>query len=576
MPYAVGIDLGSGRTTAAISRNDRERWSDPEIVPLDGEPQAASVLHLTDEGTVEVGSRALRQVPTRADRITRGFVDRLGDEIPITLGGQPYPAEVLLAALVGWVLDQVEAAEGVPASQLVIAHPAGWGAHRRAVLSGALREITLPELTLLPRPVAAAESYAAVERVKVGEEIAVHSLGTGRFESAVLRRGGFGFELRAHADSAEAMGGELFDDLLAEHVLAELGTGVDGVVDGVALAKLRAACATAKERLSTELAVTVPAPARSTRGTVMVNRTDLEELIRPAVETTVATLRRTIQAAGTTAGSLRAVVLVGGCGRIPLVSELVTAGVRVHASALADPETAVARGAALAAARVAKPTVQAAAPAVRSEPIGVSAGTHTDLMRFDDLPPEDLADVGPPPPRPPVEITPLDPPKRRLLRLGTRTRPDDLDDEFDVALTRHRAADESDVDIRPAEPRRSRRDPDLHLSDDESDVDSRLARRHPGRRDMFDDVEPQDLRRRGAEPPGQDLRRRRPSRRLFDESDVDQRSAHGRRPRHETGESAVDVGAHHRADESLSRHGVRDEPRDYLDSGLPRRRRDSR
>lgn len=72
MPYAVGIDLGSGRTTAAISRNDRERWSDPEIVPLDGEPHAASVLHLTDEGTVEVGGRALRHVSTRADRITRG------------------------------------------------------------------------------------------------------------------------------------------------------------------------------------------------------------------------------------------------------------------------------------------------------------------------------------------------------------------------------------------------------------------------------------------------------------------------------------------------------------------------
>jgi actin-like ATPase involved in cell morphogenesis len=475
MPYALGIDLGSGHLTAALSRNDHERWSAPETVALDGSPAAEAVLHLTDEGTVEVGSRALRHVPARSDRVARGFVERVGDEVPIMLGGRPYPAEGLIAALVGWIVDHAEAVEGGPASHLVVAHPADWGTHRRATLLGALREVGLPELTLLPRPVAAAESYAAGERVEVGQEIAVHSLGAGRFESAVLRRGSFGFELCAHADSAEPLGGDLFDDLLAEHVLAEL----DMEVDPAGLAKLRVACRSAKERLSTELAVTVPAPARSKRGTVMVNRTDLEELVRPAVEATVTSLRRTIQAAGTSTGSLRAVVLVGGCGRIPLVSELVSAGVRVRVAAAADPQMSVARGAALAAARVAKPTVQA--PALAHRPIARSAVTHTDLMRFDDLPDEEVADIGPPPPRPPVEIAPLEPPRRRLLRLGTRTAggtrlDDDLDLDEPPARGRPR-----DLDLRPR--RRSpdldpkpRHDPDddvLDLAPDSDDDDAR-------------------------------------------------------------------------------------------------------
>ncbi len=276
MPYALGIDLGSGHLAAAISRNDRERWSEPEVLALDGAPVTEAVLHLTDEGAVEVGGRALRHVATRADRITRGFVDRVGDEIPVALGGRPYPAEVLIAAVVGWIVDYAEAAEGMPASRLVVTHPAGWGGYRRAALLGALREVSLPELTLLPRPVAAAESFAATERVEVGQEIAIHSLGSGRFESAVLRRGSFGFELRAQAEGVEVAGGDLFDDLLAGHVLEQLGTEVEPV----ALAALRAACRTAKERLSAELAVTVPAPPGSRRGTVMVNRSDLEELIR--------------------------------------------------------------------------------------------------------------------------------------------------------------------------------------------------------------------------------------------------------------------------------------------------------
>jgi actin-like ATPase involved in cell morphogenesis len=492
MPYALGIDLGSGHTTAALCRNDHERWSEPEVLALDGLATTESVLHLTDEGTVEVGLRALQHVVSRPDRVTRGFVDRVGDEIPIVLGGRPYPPEVLIAALVGWIVDYAEATEGTPASHLVVTHPAGWGSHRRATLLGALREVSLPELTLLPRPVAAAEGHAATERVEVGQEIAVHSLGAGRFEAAVLRRGSFGFELRAHADSAEPAGGDVFDDLLAAHVLAELGTEVEPV----ALAKLRASCRSAKERLSTELAVTVPAPARSTRGTVMVNRTDLEELLRPAVEATVTSLLRTIQAAGTSTGSLRAVVLVGGCGRIPLVSELVSAGVRVRVAAAADPELSVARGAALAAARVAKPTVKAPALAHTPEPLQRSAVTHTDLMRIDELPEADVADVGPPPPRPPVDIAPLEPPKRRLLRLGTRGSSQDDDDLLpeDEPTPRRRLSEDDDRPRRrlAGSDRSSRLTSDddffRELSADDDHAPSRDDR--PGRLTLDDDRPP--------------------------------------------------------------------------------------
>jgi actin-like ATPase involved in cell morphogenesis len=422
MPYALGIDLGSGHLTAAICRNDHERWSEPEVLVLDGSPVTEAVLHLTDEGTVEVGARALRQVVNRPDHVTRGFVDRVGDEVPIILGGRPYPAGMLIAAIVGWIADYAEAAEGAPPARLVVAHPASWGGHRRAALLGALREAGLPDLMLLPRPVAAAESYAASEPVEIGQELAVHSLGAGRFESAVLRRGSFGFELRAHGQSIDTTGGDLFDDLLAARVLDELG----GDVDPVAMAKLRAGCRTAKERLSTELAVTVPAPRGSGRGTVMVNRTDLEELIRPAVEATVSSLQRTIQAAGATMSTLRAVVLVGGCGRIPLVTELVTAGVRVRVTAADEPELSVARGAALAAARVAKPAVETPSnpsrPAHKPEPVARRDAAELQLA---ELPEEDLADLGPPPPRPPVEITPIEPPRRRMLRLPTRGGRDD-------------------------------------------------------------------------------------------------------------------------------------------------------
>jgi molecular chaperone DnaK (HSP70) len=466
MPYALGIDLGTARTTAAVSHNRHDSWSEPAIVPLEdgADHGVATVLLLTSDDAVEVGEAAIRGAAAAPDRVARDFLDRIGDEIPIALGAGHYPAESLAAALVAWVVDRVEAYEGSPASRLVVTHPVSWGAHRRSVLQAALRELNLPELTLLPRPVAAAEAYAATDRVEVGQEIAVYSLGASRFEAAVLRRGAFGFELRAHADSSDVLGGALFDDLLAEHVAADLGELPE---TAGALAALRAACAEAKERLSTAVAVTIPTPPGSAKATVMVNRTDFDGLIRPVIEHTVQILQRAVQGAGSDA--LRAVMLVGGSAHVPLIAELVSAAVRVRVVAAEDPTTAVARGAALAGGRVAKPTVQAR-PVQVSPTVTPSAQLtqHTDLMRFDDIGPE-LADIGPPPPRPPVEIPALDPPVTGLARLTRRgrggTEVDELDRERRSLDLTDDSAELERSDVRAVRtddpPRRRRRiDPD--------------------------------------------------------------------------------------------------------------------
>jgi molecular chaperone DnaK (HSP70) len=461
MPYALGIDLGTARTTAAVSRNRRDSWSEPEVVPLDAAsdlPGVASVLYLTSDDAVEVGEAAIRSGAASPDRVDRDFLDRIGDEVPLALGDQHYPAETIAAALVAWVVDRVEEHEGTPASQVVVTHPVGWGVHRRTVLQAALRDLNLPELTMLPRPVAAAEAYAATERLEVGQEVAVYSLGASRFEAAVLRRGSFGFELRAHADSPDVLGGDLFDDLVAEHAAADLGELPD---DPGALAALRVACAEAKERLSTAVAVTIPTPPRSKKATVLLNRTAFDTMIRPIVEHTVRILQRAIRGSGSDADALRAVVLVGGCAHVPLIAELVTAAVRVHVVPAEDPTTAIARGAALAGGRVAKPTVRAQPlPATSRVTQTESVTAHTDLMRFDDLSAE-VADIGPPPPRPPVEIAPLDPPARGLARLTRRGRGgtdvDELDRELELDDREDREADDP--------PRRRRRHTDLE--DDE-------------------------------------------------------------------------------------------------------------
>src|SRR5262245_47470163 len=100
MPYALGIDLGTARTTAAVSRNHRDSWSEPEVVPLEAAsdlPGVATVLYLTSDDTVEVGEVAARNGVTNPERVARDFLDRIGDEVPLALGDQYYPAESLAA-----------------------------------------------------------------------------------------------------------------------------------------------------------------------------------------------------------------------------------------------------------------------------------------------------------------------------------------------------------------------------------------------------------------------------------------------------------------------------------------------
>nr|WP_221377180.1 Hsp70 family protein [Actinoplanes polyasparticus] len=348
--YGLGIDLGTTQTAAAL-RDDAGRV---EVVRLGGRrAEIPSLVFVKDDGGLLLGEAAERRGLAEPGRLAREFKRRIGDPVPILVGGTPFSAHALTAKLLRHVLDEVtRLRDGAPAS-LTLTHPANWGPYKREQFSQAVRLADAGAVKLITEPEAAALQHATARRIALGETVLVYDLGGGTFDVALLRRDADGFSLVGEPEGVEQLGGADFDEAVFAHVVGALGSGAQGLDpddDAVteALARLRRDCVEAKEALSfdTETSIPVALPGLHTR--VRLNRSELESMISPALEDTIAATRRALRGAGVDAGQVSAVLLAGGSSRIPLVAQMLSEEFGRPVVADPHPEHSIALGAAVA------------------------------------------------------------------------------------------------------------------------------------------------------------------------------------------------------------------------------------
>ncbi|MGH3670863.1 MAG: Hsp70 family protein, partial [Pseudonocardiaceae bacterium] len=303
MSYWLGVDLGSTFTAAAICRDEGGRRVLPEVFPLGTRSTAvSSVIYLGEDGQVVVGEAAERRAATQPDRVVREFKRRIGDEVPMVIGGAPYSPPQIASMVLRWVVGRVAEREGGPAAGIVLTHPASWGTYKIQILADALRATDLPEITFRTEPEAAAASYALQERVDAGSTIAVYDLGGGTFDAAVVRKTGPStFEVLGRPQGIERLGGVDFDDAVFGHVLAAVPVlsqlDLDDPAALAAIAALRRECTEAKEALSAETDVTIRVLAPGIQSQVRLVRAEFEDMIRSQVAETVEALRRALRSA---------------------------------------------------------------------------------------------------------------------------------------------------------------------------------------------------------------------------------------------------------------------------------------
>jgi molecular chaperone DnaK (HSP70) len=345
--YGLGVDLGTSSVAAAVAHA-----GGCETVMLGDRSVAAPVVvHADSDGTLTTGDAAERRAVAAPDRTVRLLRRRLGEPTPITLGGSPHRVTELLAAVLRDVVAKVESVQGGPADHTVLSRPAHWGPMRVALLAEVARLAGLPGATTITEPEAAATRYGEVRALRPGELVAVYDLGGGTFDAAVLRRGPRRMELAGPPEGIERLGGTDFDDAILTHLDYRTGGALSRLDQNdpraaAALARLRAECVLAKESLSSDAEAELPVYLPDRHEDLVLTRADLEAMMRAPIESTVGALMRALRFAQVPPAELRAVVLVGGATRIPLVVRMVSEGLGGVAAIDLQTEQSVALGAA--------------------------------------------------------------------------------------------------------------------------------------------------------------------------------------------------------------------------------------
>ena len=384
--YALGIDLGTTFTAASTWRNGHA-----EIASLGSRAAAIpSVVLLRADETFLTGETANRRGLSEPHRVAREFKRRIGDTIPILLGGVPYSAEALMARLLRSVVDEVAGREGGRPASITISHPANWGPYKTDLLRQAVRIAGLTEpVTYTTEPEAAAIFYAQQQRMEPGTTIAVYDLGGGTFDAAVLRKTATGFEILGHPEGIERLGGIDFDAAVYAHVARAIGPKLaeldeDDPAAIAAVARLREECVQAKEALSEDTDVSIPVLLPNLATEIRLTRAELESMVRPALYDSIEALKRAVQSAGVSPDQLDSVLLVGGSSRMPIVAQLVGAELGRPVAVDAHPKHAVALGAAWLASTPIRPQLApgparggaaVGSPVVGGSPVSPGVGT---------------------------------------------------------------------------------------------------------------------------------------------------------------------------------------------------------
>jgi len=350
----VGIDLGTTNSEVAAYVDGQVRVlarGDQQILP--------SCVGFSISGDLLVGEPARNQLALYPERTVRSIKRKMGSDETVMLGGKTFTPPEISAIILKELVEWARTSLGKRPEKAVITVPAYFSDAQRSATREAGALAGLEVVRILNEPTAASLAYGFADGAR--HTALVYDLGGGTFDVSVVSvEGDITEVLASHGNNR--LGGDDFDDLLAERLAAEFQKqhAID-LRHGHPSAKARLwwAAEEAKKRLSQEPYVTISEEALAMRNgkplhlETEISRFDYEKMIRPMVESTLDSVSKALQDSSKKPSDMDAILLVGGSTRTPLVFNLLSELIGVEPRQDVHPDLCVALGAGVLATRLA-------------------------------------------------------------------------------------------------------------------------------------------------------------------------------------------------------------------------------
>jgi molecular chaperone DnaK len=351
----LGIDLGTTNSAMAVVN----QHGVPEIIPnREGEYITPSAIFF-DGGEAVVGRVAKRSSALDPKNSVQNVKREMGSKawrFYPTAGGE-YSPEAISSLILRRLKEDAETIRGETFTHAVISVPAYFADPERQATQDAAELAGFTPVRIINEPTAAALAFG-LESDSKEELVVVYDLGGGTFDASILKitpddlivLGTGGDRGLGGVDWDNAIMEWLDDQFVAgggQTMLAEDG-------DPSMLADLRDKAETAKHTLSQMRQTKIVLSSGDSHQTIALTRETLEEITSDLLARTETRMEIVLEEAGLRWPDVSKLLLVGGSTKMPAVSEMLKRVSGLTPSHEVHPDEAVALGAAVQAAIVAK------------------------------------------------------------------------------------------------------------------------------------------------------------------------------------------------------------------------------
>ncbi len=379
-PYILGIELGMSNSAVAVSLRRRT-----QVIEIDGQKTCPGVLRMLPDGRMLAGRAAKAGMLVDPDNSAAFIKRHLGSdteesrrlfprEFPARKGVQYRPEDLtaeILAKLVSAAQQNEQFDWRGTLHYAVICVPAGFTSPQREALKEAARLAGLEVLDLLEEPVAAASYYYEGSERYRDQTMLIYDLGGSTFDVTIMevkaKVGGSAAYSVLAKDGLSHLGGDDFDLEIMKLAAAQLQQiSQINILDldkdwGVNKRKLREAQQKLKEQAEagkielscvSQTSINIPDIITDETGTsfsleMVLTIDQFNEAIRPFVLQTKDAVEAALRSARLDIEQIDRIVLVGGSSRVPLVKTMLKEMFGIEPYADLDPDTVMARGAAM-------------------------------------------------------------------------------------------------------------------------------------------------------------------------------------------------------------------------------------